>query len=343
VEPRGNVGERVVLIAAVAVLFGGLGVWALVAGRDQADETLLLMRPEAPPIGAPVRADAPAAAVDRAVLERAMLGGTPIVRMLSRAGTPVHGIVVPGRDAIAVRDRIAAEGLATGRIATDGSAAAGNAAAGSAAAGNAAVGNAAERRARWPVVLGDGWSVQVHAEAAATTSDPPDAILRRAGTVELDRWIERRLAASPPADGTWPEQIPQAHERFAVVRDPVLDLPLPEIAIALLPARAAAEVPAWLAFGNWQGCPEPTIHTALLARWNERFGAEIIAVSADTIEMRVARPPSDRETALALAREHVAYAPGIVGGGMRTLADIAASRVGAGIWTFRWPRTTRPR
>lgn len=298
--------ERAALIAAVLVLFGGLGAWALVAERAPADPDLSLSRPPAPPIGVAVRADE--AGPERQLLERAMLGGVPRLRLFARNGEPVFGILSPGRDALALRDRIRSAGSE-----------------------------------RVPVIVGDAWAVDAHAAAIATTGDPPDAIVRRARGFDAEAWLRARAQVVRAQEGAWPEDAsePTTQERYGVVRDRRWERVLPEVAIALLPIADPAEAPASLAFGNWAGCPEPTVHVAVLTRWRERWGAEVIAIGEDRIELRVARPPDAPEAALALAREHAAYAPALIGGGTRTLAALAAERLGARSWSFRWPRGTR--
>lgn len=294
------------LITAVLVLFGGLSMWALVAGRGpQPDPTLLLMRPPAPPMGVAARADE--GGPERELLEAAMLGGVPRLRLFERNGIGTFGIVVTGRDAVPVRDRIRAAG------------------------GD-----------RVPVILGDGWAVEAHAQATATTGDAPEAIVRRATAFDAEAWLRARATSAHAIEGSWPEDVVgPARERYAVTRDRRIDVALPEVAIAMLPIRDPVEAPAWLAFGNWDGCPDPTVHVAVLSRWRDRWGAEVVAIGEDRIELRVARPPSDREAAMALAREHAAYAPALLAGGARTIAALAAERLGARSWSFRWPRRTR--
>lgn len=297
--------ERAVLIVAVIVLFAGLGVWATVADHDRPDEALLATRPPSPPIGEPVASGDEAAADARRALEGAMLGGVPVQRLFARASRPVHGIVVSGRDALGVWERLR-EG--------------------------------AGERAMWPVIVGDGWDLRAHLDAAAATLEPPERTVARARALDVEAWLADRIAAGAPAEGDWPEEVPAPVERYRVLRDPQIDLPRPEVAVALVPASTSSEAPAWLAFGNWRGCPEPRVHVAVLSRWRERFGAEVVTIGRDTIELRVARPPADRESALALAREQIAYAPALLEDGARSIAEIAASRIGAPVWSFRWPR-----
>lgn len=301
--------ERAFLAVCVLVLFGGLGVWAAVARRDRPEPTAVVARLPAPPIGEPVPESDAATLTERRALELAMLRGLPLVRVATRARVPIHALVLPGRDALGAWDRLRQGSAESGR---------------------------------WPVLLGDGWSVRAHADATRATSDGPEPIVRRARALDLDAWIASRLARVEPPEGQWPEDAGESPPaRFRVLRDE-LDLPVAELALALIPTREAAEVPAWLAFGNWSECPEPTVHVAMIARWQERYGAEIVAVTRDTIELRVTRPPADRDAATALAREQIAYAPSLLAQGTRSVAEIAASRIGATTWSLTWPRLTRP-
>jgi hypothetical protein len=300
------VKERAALIVAVLVLFGGLTIWAAVAGRNSPDEALLGTLPAAPPIGEPVRSDDEAAEPVRRVLAEARMGGVPLVRLARRSGHPIHGIVVAGREALAAWERLRAAALPS----------------------------------HWPVVVGDGWAVRAHAGAIATTGDSPQAIAARARSFDVEAWLRSRLEASGAREGGWPEDVraPTA-ARYAIVRDRRFGLPLSEVAIAILPTGDPANAPAWLAFGNWRGCPEPAVHVAVLARWRKRWDAEVVSIGEDAIELWIGRPPADRESAIAVAREHVAYAPALLEGGTRTIAELAAERVGARVWAFRWPRT----
>lgn len=314
------VTERILLVIGIILLVGGLGVWGIVADRHRPTHvgsllTSTLSGTEEPDAerGGSAEPTTPRDGVPpevRALLERATLGSVRVVRLFDRASTPIYAIMVPGSDAIGLSDRL----------------------------------RHIEHASHLPLVLGDDWDLRAHEDATRTTTDPPHAIVERARTFDLDAWIARRLEGHgallqhTPAEAWTPRG--EERERFRLVRDPALDLPRPSVAIALVPTRASAETPAWLAFGNWRGCPEPTVHVAMLHRWHERYGAEVIGIGRDTIELRVPRPPVEREGAIALAREHVAYAPSLLAGGARSLDDIAASLAGARMWSFRFRKNS---
>jgi hypothetical protein len=80
----------------------------------------------------------------------------------------------------------------------------------------------------------------------------------------------------------------------------------------------------------------PEVHVATLRRWDRLYGAEVVGMLPDLMELQVARPPRSRTAALALAREHLAYCPDVVVQGTMTLEALAASLVNAPVWHFWW-------
>ena len=62
----------------------------------------------------------------------------------------------------------------------------------------------------------------------------------------------------------------------------------------------------------------------------------IAGMSGEVIECTVARPPKQREAALALAREQFLYCPARLRQEVGSVEALAASLVGAGVWRFRW-------
>jgi hypothetical protein len=104
----------------------------------------------------------------------------------------------------------------------------------------------------------------------------------------------------------------------------------------LVPASKPTDVPAVVGFGDWNECPAPEFHVALHRRWQERYGAELVGMSSDVIEMRVARPPRSRDDAMALAQEQYAYCDDIVHQGVESLSALAATLLEGTVWFFWW-------
>ncbi len=112
--------------------------------------------------------------------------------------------------------------------------------------------------------------------------------------------------------------------------------PLPEVLIASIPARPPWLAPIYLRFGGWNACPDPVDHAILFKYWAEKYGTTIIAITSDTIECHVARPPTTKEAALALAREQYAYCSDIVDQGTETIPNLAQGLLNSNHWYFWW-------
>jgi hypothetical protein len=186
----------------------------------------------------------------------------------------------------------------------------------------------------WPVILGDGFSLAAHADAAAHTSSSVAGTLSRAGTLDLDAWLARQPT---PAPG---EPIPVAphEERYQSVLDPVLGMPVLDVAIALLPIDRAADAPAWLAFGNWRGCPEPAVHVAMLRRLEDLAQVELVAITSDRIELRVPSPPTALETRDRLAELLARWDPPAFAQDRATIAMWSSTLVTSRSWSLSFAR-----
>jgi Domain of unknown function (DUF4253) len=105
----------------------------------------------------------------------------------------------------------------------------------------------------------------------------------------------------------------------------------PVVTLAHVPAKSPAEIPAYLRLGGWNAVPEADIMVALFRKWERDYGAEIVALSLDAIDVRVSRKPASREEALVLAREHLKFCATEA-----TLAESAAELMVTNWWHFYW-------
>jgi hypothetical protein len=142
------------------------------------------------------------------------------------------------------------------------------------------------------------------------------------------------LNESSPQVGEWPTTAP---------RSPGLSVasglnggPLPAAHVIVIPTGDWTTIPAHLNWGNWNGCPAPEFHVAALRAWRDRFGAELVGLSHDVMNLRVARKPATRSEALDLAREHYAYCPDVIDQGVGTLSELAAALIENDWWYFWW-------
>ena len=135
--------------------------------------------------------------------------------------------------------------------------------------------------------------------------------------------------------GQWQDDVLPNHN-FRILHDYLSRKPFKTVAIALIPTQICWHVPAYLKFGNWNDCPAPEEHVCLMKRWHERYGAEVVGITEDTVEMRVANPPLNRNDALALAKEQYFYCYDIVEQGTQTLSILAATLLQGSVWFFWW-------
>jgi len=110
----------------------------------------------------------------------------------------------------------------------------------------------------------------------------------------------------------------------------------PHVLVALVPVLDSWQVAAAMAFGGWNANPFAFEHAAVHRYWFERFGAEVVALNTSTVELWVARPPMDRDSAIEVALEQFAYCDDIVGQGYHTIEGLAAILIGSHVWSFWW-------
>jgi predicted DNA-binding WGR domain protein len=107
--------------------------------------------------------------------------------------------------------------------------------------------------------------------------------------------------------------------------------------LGLVAAKRPADVVTAL---GWMGAvnvhDDPTLISAVLRSWEERWAARVVAIGFDTLALTVGNPPRDRQTAVALAAEHYALCPDNIGQGSGTLDAYAKDLVGSQTWMFWW-------
>ncbi|RFS81141.1 DUF4253 domain-containing protein [Actinomadura spongiicola] len=95
-----------------------------------------------------------------------------------------------------------------------------------------------------------------------------------------------------------------------------------------------------LAAVGWQGALNHNEWTAPLAAvlrgWEDRFGARVVALGFNTLELSVAAPPITTRHAVHVAAEHWAFCPDILFQGPGTLAGYAEEIRGKTNWSFWW-------
>jgi hypothetical protein len=149
----------------------------------------------------------------------------------------------------------------------------------------------------------------------------------------LEYVSEERLDAETGCPiGEWPENPQPGNSLLIIEMAPILS----NLALVLVPTMQSWEVPIYLSFGGWNECPLPGELAGLLRYWYEAWGAEPVAMSFDSLELRVARPPKEREAAFSLAQEQYLACQDIVGQGTYSLNALAAGLLDGGTWFLWW-------
>jgi hypothetical protein len=157
--------------------------------------------------------------------------------------------------------------------------------------------------------------------------------LRKMG-VSADLDDEEFQVREPPL-GEWPTS-PSESPGLSVAYDILTHRPLPKVHIVLVPTDDPTTVPAHLHWGGWNECPAPEYHVAALRHWREHYGAELVGLNMDVMNLRVARKPATRDEALELARVQHAYCNDIVDQGTDCLSVLAADLMAHNWWYFWW-------
>jgi hypothetical protein len=152
--------------------------------------------------------------------------------------------------------------------------------------------------------------------------------------------VWQRMMAEPqePKLGEWPKDEDSAGDAspgLSVVADYKGNF-LPKTYIALLPTNDWTTIPAYLHFGGWNACPTAEYHVAAMRRWRDQYGAELVGLASDTLNLTVQHRPKTREEALALAREQYAYCNDIIDQGTQTYSVLAAALIASDWWFFWW-------
>jgi hypothetical protein len=133
-------------------------------------------------------------------------------------------------------------------------------------------------------------------------------------------------------------EIPQDPEiaGLSVIVDYRTGRPATKANLVVIPTDDWTTVPAHLNWGGWNECPAPEYHVAALRSWRDRFGAELIGLGPDVMNLKVARRPETPEVALSLAQEQYVYCPDIVDQGSGKIEDLAQTLLQEDWWYFWW-------
>jgi hypothetical protein len=108
------------------------------------------------------------------------------------------------------------------------------------------------------------------------------------------------------------------------------------VRIGLVVAQRAADA---LVSMGWNGAvnqASTATLTVVLRSWEERFGATVMGVGFDSLDLLVERPAASEQQALAVAAEHFAFCADNVYQGTGSIREYAEELPGATRWAFWW-------
>ncbi len=184
----------------------------------------------------------------------------------------------------------------------------------------------------------DGWNEYLAREEAAYADLPLPQVIGPDGRVltpaeARDFFGDERTDAE--LVGEWPDDVEEG-VGLTVATDILSGAPYAKVFIAILPTADSTEAPAYLRWGGWNSCPAPEYEVAAFRSWRDRFGADIVGMSGDVLNFKVAHRPQTRDDALALAREQYAFCADIVDQGVGSLSPLAALLMASDWWYFWW-------
>ncbi|MFF5208920.1 DUF4253 domain-containing protein [Streptosporangium sp. NPDC000396] len=202
-----------------------------------------------------------------------------------------------------------------------------------------------ERSGLWPVLLEDSvqpWSTGQIAPDAVTEIDNYHVAAFMAEV--WSDWIEKahvdQLTLLEPFGPQCPG--PAAAGKLAADPGVVADWYAGMVAerrtpLGLVAAERGADA---LAVMGWQGAlnhNEWMVPLAAVVRsWEDRFGARLVGMGFNTLDLSVAAPPVTQEHALHVAAEHWTFCPDSVIYSAGTLIDYAEQIMGRNAWSFWW-------
>jgi Domain of unknown function (DUF4253) len=184
----------------------------------------------------------------------------------------------------------------------------------------------------WPVI---GWD---RFKSPPKEDDSVQDILEEGLHVDIQKWLEQEGSSANidkekealHANDPYSPFVFRLHlRRFSFT--------LPLLApTALIPTSDSWEVPAYLPVQANEWDPPLAVHVAMMKYWNERWGAELVAMVPGIVEMRVLQPPKSLDEALALAMEQYIYCPDLTDQQVGSIQRLAKILINGHVWQFWW-------
>ena len=195
---------------------------------------------------------------------------------------------------------------------------------------------------QYPFLIGDDEEFEILREAAEGNEEDPSDVLKAALDLDVATWFAERHKDEERFDfseaevlGEWPGEISDKGA-IGLHKDILTGKFKPEVYLGLAEIEQPWTLPAIVSYGGWNACPNSDVHCALHRHWLNNYGAEITGMSGDVVECVVKRPPTDRDSAIALAWEQYWYCEDIVSQGAGSVANLAATLLNSPYWYFWW-------
>jgi hypothetical protein len=188
------------------------------------------------------------------------------------------------------------------------------------------------RTGLWPFVAGTQLVERLWQDA--TIGHDPTAVARGLA-IDAEAWPAEQAALAEAPDPAALRVDPAAVARAAAA--------LPQVActsrdtvLGLIQAQHGYEVPGLL---SWTGAINIDVdaahHVAVLRYWQQRYGAELVTLTFDQLELLVARAPQQLATIAKVAADLLGYCPDLADGA-GTLERVATHVVPRRCWSLWW-------
>jgi hypothetical protein len=107
--------------------------------------------------------------------------------------------------------------------------------------------------------------------------------------------------------------------------------------LGLVQTERPADIPALLGWTGMIKCTDQVAElSAVLRSWEDRFGATLVVLGFDAIELSVSAPPRNQARALTVAAEHRAFSLPTFAAQPGNLREYASDLVQSRHWRFSW-------
>lgn len=198
----------------------------------------------------------------------------------------------------------------------------------------------------WPILLPDPATLPRFHDIATRLNprvlDTP-RLIQHVKTVNIDAWLSARRLMHAASDTDFQAALTRPPQHAAPRTTSYDYSPLTynyrtqgggQWSLAFIPTPHSWQVPLYVQFAGINTDLEPMYHAAVLRRWQQQHGAEIVALTEDSLELIVTHPLHNAGTAWNVALDQIAYCPDLLQlTDVETLAEVLQTSTA---WFFWW-------